>query len=279
MSDSSILSSLAQPPMTSARFSLRASSRRRLVCRAARGEDVGRSAPDRAVAHGVGMDADEGVGAVVPGDLEPLLEGHVVIPRAGEKRPVPLALVQIVMELFRDLEDDVLLAGAHLPDGAGVFTAVARVDDDDPRLLELLDLLPAEALLLLDLGELQVDDDAVGLVQELLELEDLRLHILRQGQLDADALVGQGDDIDLFDTGLVQEALERHVLGQVGVLHGEGDPAAFLRHGIGRLVARVDDHPRVVRGGPVADVGDIDRDRRQGSPETPSGEGLRAGAF
>jgi len=204
------------------------------------------------------VDADEDVGPVVPGDLEAFFEGDIVVARPREEGLVALAPVEVVAQLLRNLEDDVLLARPHLAHGPGVFAAVPRVDDDDLRLLELLDLLAVEALLLLDLGELQVDDDAVGLVEELLELEDLRLHVLREGDLDADALVGQRHDVDLLDAGLVQEALQGDVLGDVGLLHRQGQPAAFLGHGVGRLVARVDDDARVVRRGPVADVGHVD---------------------
>jgi hypothetical protein len=104
---------------------------RRLVGRAPLRQYVHRRTVDAAVANRVRVDGNEQVRLLYARAPHPIAQRHEVVAVAGQHRLHARFRIDLERELAGDGEHHVLFAGAVLPDGAGVFAAVAGVDGDD----------------------------------------------------------------------------------------------------------------------------------------------------
>ena len=153
-------------------------------------------------------------------------------------------------------------------DGPRRFTAMSRVDDDDPLLFQDTDLFARLRRLLRRLRKFDIHHDAVRLVLDGLQGEDGGLRVRGEYQFHPDDLLRTDAEENFLDSRLIQDL--NPLLLCLGRRHGrklENDLLGQLFHRVLRLIPRIDDDARVIGGDPMPDVDNLVQRRGVGGEE------------
>ncbi|OQC74243.1 MAG: hypothetical protein BWX45_00013 [Deltaproteobacteria bacterium ADurb.Bin002] len=96
------------------------------------GQTIDGAALGLAVSGRIRVNADKEACRVLARHAEALAEGHVIISVAGQDRPIAGHFVDLLLDLPADGQHNVLFIRPVFADGAGILSAVAGIDHDDP---------------------------------------------------------------------------------------------------------------------------------------------------
>jgi len=231
----------------------------RLAAGPAEGQDVNGTAGDTAAPCRVGMDAEEEIGAVFPGNLQTFLEGNIIIALSGKEGVISLPGVEFVPHFPADFQHHLFLLGALATHRARIFPAVPGIDDDDLVLSGFLHPFPVFLILLLYLRKNDVDDDPVRLALEFLHSENPGFRMIRQIQLDEHLPVARGRSDNAVDAGFLDDDGLRSGLDVTRVGYLDAQALLLFHHPVLSFLAGIDDDAGMIRRHPVADLQNIRR--------------------
>ncbi len=219
-----------------------------------RGQTINGAALGLTVAGCIRVDTDKEACLVLARHAEALAEGYVIISVAGQDRPIPGHLVDGFLDLPADGQHNMLFVRPVFADGAGIFSAVAGIDHDDPP-GGRDGLAFHNGRSFFSLRQKNIHHDAVRLVHELLQRENFRAQMIFQMNLNRAELILPAYKKNFGDARLSDDFFRRQRGRKGGVGEFQDDPVLLNLKPVCGFVAEIENNARLIGRRPMPHIG------------------------